>query len=43
MRFGYEDLEVWNRSVDFAVKVIELVETIDTSAEEIFRDHLPSL
>ncbi len=30
MRFGYEDLEVWNRSVDFAVKVIELVETIDT-------------
>ena len=30
MKFGYEDLEVWNRSVDFAVKVIELVETIDT-------------
>ena len=30
MRFGYEGLEVWNRAVDFAVKVIELVETIDT-------------
>lgn len=30
MRFGYEDLEVWNRAVDFAVKVIELVETVDT-------------
>jgi len=30
MKFGYEDLEVWNRSVDFAVKVIELIETIDT-------------
>jgi len=30
MKFGYEDLEVWNRAVDFAVKVIELVETIDT-------------
>ena len=30
MKFGYEDLDVWNRSVDFAVKVIELVETIDT-------------
>ena len=30
MKFGYENLEVWNRAVDFAVKVIELVETIDT-------------
>lgn len=30
MKFAYEDLDVWNRAVDFAVKVIELVETIDT-------------
>ena len=30
MKFGYENLDVWNRAVDFAVKVIELVETIDT-------------
>ena len=30
MKFAYENLEVWNRAVDFAVKVIELVETIDT-------------
>lgn len=30
MKFGYEDLDVWNRAVDFAVKVIELVETVDT-------------
>jgi four helix bundle protein len=30
MKFGYEDLAVWNRAVDFAVKVIELVEIIDT-------------
>jgi four helix bundle protein len=30
MRFGYEDLEVWNRSVDFAVKVIDAVENIST-------------
>ena len=30
MRFGYEDLDVWNRAVDFAVRVIELVETVDT-------------
>jgi len=30
MNFGYENLEVWNRAVDFAVKVIDLVETIDT-------------
>ena len=29
-KFGYENLDVWNRAVDFAVKVIELVETIDT-------------
>lgn len=26
MKFGYEDLKVWNMAVDFAVKVIELVE-----------------
>ena len=30
MKFAYEDLDVWNRAVDFAVKVIDLVETIDT-------------
>ncbi len=30
MKFGYENLGVWNRAVDFAVNVIELVETIDT-------------
>ena len=29
-KFGYENLDVWDRAVDFAVKVIELVETIDT-------------
>lgn len=30
MKFAYEDLDVWNRAVDFAVKVIDLVETVDT-------------
>lgn len=30
MKFGYEDLEVWNRSVDFAVKVIDIVESMET-------------
>jgi len=30
LKFAYENLEVWNRAVDFAVKVIDLVETIDT-------------
>lgn len=30
MKFAYEKLEVWNRAVDFAVRVIELVEAIDT-------------
>ncbi len=26
MKFGYEDLDVWNKAVDFAVQVIETVE-----------------
>jgi len=30
MKFGYEDLEVWDRSVDFAVAVIGTVENIST-------------
>lgn len=30
MKFGYEDLEVWNKAVDFAVFVIDTVENIDT-------------
>ena len=30
MKFGYEDLEVWNKAVDFAVQVIETVDTIST-------------
>ena len=29
-KFAYEDLDVWNRAVDFAVKVVELVEMLDT-------------
>ena len=31
MKFGYEDLAVWNRSVDFAVSVIDLIENVNTS------------
>lgn len=30
MKFGYEDLEVWNRSGDFTVEIIEVVEFLDT-------------
>ena len=30
MNFAYENLEVWNKSVDFAVKVIDAVEKINT-------------
>lgn len=30
MKFGYEDLEVWDRSVDFAVNIIDLIENINT-------------
>lgn len=29
-KFGYEELVVWHRAVDFAVSVIDLIETIDT-------------
>jgi four helix bundle protein len=31
MKFAYEDLEVWNRAVDFAVSVIDAVDDISTS------------
>ena len=31
MRFGYEDLEVWKRAVDFAVEIINAVENISTN------------
>lgn len=31
MRFGYEDLAVWDRAVDFAVKVIDVVESLESS------------
>jgi hypothetical protein len=30
MKFGYEDLDVWKKAVDFAVQVIETVERIPT-------------
>ena len=30
MKFAYEDLDVWSKAVDFTVKVIDLVESIDT-------------
>jgi four helix bundle protein len=30
MKFGYEDLEVWNKAVEFAVRVIGIVENIST-------------
>jgi four helix bundle protein len=30
MDFGFENLDVWTRSVDFSVKVIELIESLDT-------------
>ena len=30
MKFGYEDLAVWDKAVDFAVKVISAVEDIST-------------
>ena len=31
MKFAYEDLDVWSKAVDFAVRVIGIVDSIDTS------------
>ena len=31
IKFAYEDLDVWNKAVDFAVKVIDIVDSINTS------------
>lgn len=28
-KFGFEDLDVWNRAVDFAVKIIKIAETME--------------
>ena len=30
MRFGFEDLNVWNRATEFAVEIINIIEKIDT-------------
>ena len=30
MKFGYEDLDVWNKAVEFSVNVINIVENIST-------------
>jgi four helix bundle protein len=30
-KFAYEDLDVWDKAVDFSVKVIDLVDAINTS------------
>jgi len=30
MKFAYENLDVWNKAVDFAVEVIDLVEDLST-------------
>jgi four helix bundle protein len=31
MKFAYEDLDVWSKAVDFSVRVIKLVDSIETS------------
>ena len=31
MKFAYEDLDVWGKAVDFSVRVINLVDSLDTS------------
>ena len=31
MKFGFEDLEVWNKAIEFADQVIDLIECLDTN------------
>ena len=31
MKFAYEDLDVWSKAVDFSVRVINLVDSLDKS------------
>jgi len=33
IKFAYEDLDVWNKAVDFAVKVTDIVDSIPLSFE----------
>jgi hypothetical protein len=42
MKFAYEKLEVWNRSVDFAVAVIDTVENISTDRKLFLHKRLKS-
>ena len=37
MKFGFEDLEVWDKAVNFAVKVIETAETISSQNRKHYR------
>ena len=37
MKFGFEDLEVWDKAVNFAVKVIDTVETISSHDRKHYR------
>ena len=31
MKFGFEDLEVWKKSIEFAYQVIDLIESLDAN------------
>ena len=41
MKFAYENLEVWNGAVDFAVQVIDTVEEVRTLTKALTTDELP--
>ena len=30
VKFGFEDLEVWQKSVDFSTQIVHLIEKVDT-------------
>jgi len=37
IKFSFEDLEVWQKSVDFAVRVIDIAEIINTNRHHYSR------
>jgi len=45
MKFGYEELYVWQRAVDFSVKIIDLIDSIKTSRKHyrLFEQHQKGL
>jgi hypothetical protein len=40
MKFSFEDLEVWKKAIEFAYKVIQLIEKIETDSSTMSHELL---